>query len=131
MHLHEFKARYPNYEYLDYLSRNFFVRNWLGYFVAGIIEDAEPYNQPYVTEDGKMWSVITVEDQRLIKALSYPSLLIPEGKPFHFVIRGLDDFSYAKDLSSVKECYDLWTKLFKNTPLTLDFLLELDFYFNN
>lgn len=131
MDLQEFKSLYSNYKYLDYLSRNFSIRNWVGYFVAGIIEDAEPYNQPYKTEDGKMWSVITIEDQRLIKALSYPSLLIPEGKPFHFVIRGIDDFSYAKDLSSVKECHNLWKLLFEKSPLTLDILLELDFYFNN
>lgn len=78
-----------------------------------------------------MWSVITIEDQRIIKAFIYPSLLIPEGKPFHFVIRGIDDFSYAKNLSSVKECHNLWKLLFEKSPLTLDILLELDFYFNN
>jgi len=54
MDLQEFKSLYSNYEYLDYLSRNFSIRNWVGYFVACIIEDAELYNQPYETEDGKM-----------------------------------------------------------------------------
>lgn len=135
MNLDTFKSLYPDLEELDYLSKNFYINNWWGYFAVEIIEDAEPYNQPYQTKDGKMWSVVTIEDlhinQELIEGfLQERPQWYPPGR-YLLVIRGCDDYSYAKYLNSVKECYTLWNELFGKTPLTLSMLEDLGFHFNN
>lgn len=131
MNLETFKSLYPNLEELTYLSKNFYINNWWGYFAVGIIEDAEPYNQPYVTHDGKMWSVITVEDLHINRELLSEVFTWNPPEPYLFVIRGCDDYSYAKYLNSVKECHTLWNNLFEKAPLTLSMLEDLGFHFYN
>jgi hypothetical protein len=131
----EYYGAYEDEQSLQSLRYFYNKTNSTGYLENGIVRCWDDFTQSHTTFDGLDWGILELRDWNPGYEYSrkYGIEVDTSGKyQFTVTIRGIDDYSWTKDHTTLEEAYETHRLVAKAQPITYGYLVkDLGFHFSN